>query len=1068
MRGSFLVLALLASGCASRPASSSPAPRGPASSVAGAPKAIASGELSPALDESTQAPRFRRAGAALYLSGRLRVAVHESGLVERGRELFPAGVVEVVDLPTRLGGGFVFYQSGPRGTMLWRARSWTGPLTPLATLGRTVTDVVPGFDRLYLRGRYNSLLALDAEDGRLTSNGPLPLAASFGALGFVDGWRAVVEADLLGPLATYDGGNTWHEIPEVDELRSVFVDDDEVFLVTEDGRVRLDAEGRTMRVQNDERGDLIADTEEVVLPQPLALGDTPLRVALARGVPDSAHTVLAIARGKLARIALPEGRIVALVEGALPDDLASCQGIRLGDSLGFVCTGERGPTTVLRLEPPLGLAEVRRFDEPRFVASSGNGQLVVRGACGSDHSLPRDVVEFRSKTTSAPGPTTVTESATRRYCVLDAGRSEREIAIKGEIGVERVVGLRDGRTAVVVPPRPGADGSVHVLPMTSVKPVALAIPEEPALAARVAREGLWLEGMWEAEGGGLGGWVEAGGRVLGVTVGLDGRVSLGALVDAPARGLFSEERALVLVGDTAHESLDGGRSWSRFTLPPLPSAANVTVAGCTAVGCVLPGWTRMGWGSSDSQQRFVDAPEPPSRVAPLEVPPSLPLRCTVRPSRAAPRRPAVPKAAAPAWKPPASAARPGVTGPPAPTAARPAASARAPSARGAPATGVAAGRPPLPSSLPGVAPKAAPPSKATDDPAARGWVDFVETAPPVLGPGEIGVGKPTFSSTSSRAHVYAWGPKATSWSKAGWWQIRFEDRFAATDAVRSTARGRSPWPDLDGALELFGARPTAGFSQWHAVRDPGGRAALVTVCRANASPCELFSAVEGEAPIILPAPRSMRRPMERSAVRVGRRWYFLVEDVARHSQELWRADVDEVAPIAVMRRVGGGRQQSFAPVTLARRFDESALALVTTLPPDELQPSRPAQVAVFPLDVATGALGVPERIGLDSLGVRPRRCDAEDDGWLVELPAFTATALNVVDAKAHIDGVELLLRLDADGSCVDGLVGRATRGLTLDKPTVRAGQKAAPPGSMPLVVLEPGKSTRHALDCTAP
>jgi len=1069
MRRSSLVLALLASGCAPSTAPTLPPAVAPAPAVLDAPRSLASGELFPLLDESTIAPRFRRAGAALYLVGRLRVSVHEGGLVERGRELFPAGAVEVVELPDRLGGGFVFYQSGPRGTMLWRARSWAGPLVPLATLGRTVVDVVPGFDRLYLRGRYNSVLALEAEDGRLAPNGPLPLATSLGVMSFIDGWRAVADADLLGPLATYDGGATWHEIPEVDELRSVFVEDDDAVLLTDGGRVRLDAEGRAVRVTNEERGDLVADTEEVELPKPLVLGEAPLRLALSRGVTDSASSALVASLGKLARIALPEGKVVALAEHAYADELASCQGVRLADSLGFVCTSERGPTSVLRYEPPLRLSEVRRFDEPRFVAPSGNGQLVVRGACGADRSPAREVVELAPRRSSdGQGPLAGVTSV-RRYCVLDGVRPEREITIKGEVGVERVVGLRDGRTAVVVPPRPGADGSVHVLPMTSVKSASLALPDEPTLASRVAREGLWLEGMWENEGGGLGGWVEAGGRIVGVTVGHDGRVALGALVDAPARGLFSEERALVLVGDTAHESLDGGRTWSRFTLPALPSGANTTVSGCTGVGCVLPGWTRVGWGSPDPQRRFVDAPEPPSRVAPLEVPPSLPLRCTVRPSRAgAPRPPAASKASPPVASSSAPAARPSVFGAPAPARARPDSPSRTASPGAAPTP--RAGRGPMTKTASGAAAKAPPPvaSRGNDDPAARGWVDFVEAPPPALGQGEIGVGKPTFSSTSSRAHVYAWGPKATSWSKSGWWQIRFEDRFAPTDSIRSTARGRSPWADLDGALELFGPRPSGGFMQWYAVRDPAGRAALVSVCRANASPCELFSAVEGEAPAILPAPRTLRRPMERGAVRVGRRWYFLVEEATRHVVELWRADIDEVAPIAALRRLGGGRQQSIAPISLVRRFDESALGLLVSLPADELGPSRPAEVAVFPLDSATGSPGKAERISLDTLGTRLRRCDADDDGWLVELPAFTATAVDVVGAKAHVDGVELLLRLDPAGSCVEGFVGRAARGVTLDKPTAPAPRTVAPVGALPLVALEPGKSTRHVLDCSSP
>src|SRR5205807_1131554 len=88
---------------------------------------IKGGQLVPEIDDAAWQPRFRQRGVALYLLGGLRVAGHDDGRIERAQDRFGAGAIDVIELPERLGGGYLFYLSDGRTTKLWRADGWTAP-----------------------------------------------------------------------------------------------------------------------------------------------------------------------------------------------------------------------------------------------------------------------------------------------------------------------------------------------------------------------------------------------------------------------------------------------------------------------------------------------------------------------------------------------------------------------------------------------------------------------------------------------------------------------------------------------------------------------------------------------------------------------------------------------------------------------------------------------------------------------------------------------------------------------------------------------------------------------------
>ena len=93
-------------------------------------------------------------GSRRLLAYGLRVVEHPDGSLDVGDELLPAARgARYLELPERLGGGFLFWIISSSGTLLYRSASWTDTLRPLAQLDFEVERLVPGFDRLLLLPR---------------------------------------------------------------------------------------------------------------------------------------------------------------------------------------------------------------------------------------------------------------------------------------------------------------------------------------------------------------------------------------------------------------------------------------------------------------------------------------------------------------------------------------------------------------------------------------------------------------------------------------------------------------------------------------------------------------------------------------------------------------------------------------------------------------------------------------------------------------------------------------------------------------------------------------------------
>ena len=173
-----------------------------------------------------------------------------------------------------------------------------------------------------------------------------------------------------------------------------------------------------------------------------------------------------------------------------------------------------GATNVYAFTPPLVMQSRRSTSrKPRFVASSGNGALVDPRRCGDDDAPARR---------EHPRIASAASTATSRGLVVRRAISASSASWRSPTGASSSSSRR-ARTR-----RASSRSSAAA----DVDQVPLAIPAEPQATAREVQRGMWLEGFEEREPGVLGGWVEAGGPIVGVRIALDGKVTMGEVRDS--------------------------------------------------------------------------------------------------------------------------------------------------------------------------------------------------------------------------------------------------------------------------------------------------------------------------------------------------------------------------------------------------------------------------------------------------------------------------------------------------------------------------------------------------------
>ncbi|HEX2872607.1 MAG TPA: hypothetical protein VHP33_15160, partial [Polyangiaceae bacterium] len=487
-------------------------------------------------------------GSRRLLAYGLRVVEHLDGSLDVGDELLPAARgARYLELPERLGGGFLFWIISSSGTLLYRSASWTDTLRPLAQLDFEVERLVPGFDRLLLLPRRDGdYRALDLETGQPVPPIGLPAAPAYGAMAFVDGWFGAVQVPLRGLLLSFDAGASWH--PFSLPVTSFEPAGESLSLATPHGDYLLNARGALSHVADRDESK-VSEAARAELQRLVSLrekqgdrGSEPLlQVATLTGFPDGRGAAFVATGGTLSRVSLDTGRVLERRERAYVG-AGECLGVRFGAGVGFVCGQGQELTRIYQLAQPLQLQLVLELPGARAVSDSGSGALVVHGGCKARGSA-------------------------LEHCIVPVAGAPFEVHANTER--DRVVALADGRVAVLTPPSLTDGGALTLLQGTGAQRVALTLAQREPRHKSLLEQGVWLDGVVESKPGVLSGWVVGAGPFAGFEVAQDGKLTLRRVQDNGGHTLFAGARALTLgENGLASETTDGGIEWQAVELPP--------------------------------------------------------------------------------------------------------------------------------------------------------------------------------------------------------------------------------------------------------------------------------------------------------------------------------------------------------------------------------------------------------------------------------------------------------------------------------------------------------------------
>jgi len=956
-------------------------------------------------------------GSRYFILRGTRWVDHQDGSTERSRQVFQEDDVKALELPRHLGRGFVFYVTNSAGTSLWRADDWTADIKPIGRVDPPVSEIIPGFDRLYLASATNyGIRALDPLSGKAVDLSPLPPAPAYGDMSFADAWTAVVLTGVRGALASFDAGESWHPVRTeavITELEPA--GEGNTRLVTDRGRFELGPSGRLLQLNA--RGpdasfrgtnsfsnygeDALAPSQPSkpeLGPQASApkLGRRPLRAAVLRGYADTPGSAVVIDSGALGRVRLADGKLLS----ARPfGGVEPCRGVALGEAFGFVCGDARTRTEVYAYERGELQLELS-LDGAYAVRSSGNGGLVIDAPCDAVRRGPASGAAVAARRASAAG--------LARHCVRLVSGELFDVRVRGEVGTERVAALRDGRVAVLIPPRSNTPGRLSLVSTAGTSSHDLVLSPDSGPGARLVRSGLWLDELWETESGELGAWVVGAQAFVGVRIDAAGKVSIARVQEGVDETSFHGPDALQVAGAaTLRESTDYGFEWRVSALPPAVLASATAerprwpLRGCSAVGCAYDDWLRVGF--SDA----AGVPEPEHPIAPERVVFDNPrfafwtLTCDAASAPGAPAHAAGPS-------------RP----------ARPAASAATSSAARRLAGGV---------------------------PESSGWLPFENEPAPERRPGDVGYDFGGISE-SGAYHAYVWGPASAAWARSAVWLARIGDRFSSA-APWSTAASRSPWPEPASAATAFGLDSGSGVDWWFRPAATERFGVLTLRVRSESS---IHLVERDRAVITLDLSRVPDLGVVTGAYAVGDRWYL---GATRAEQfHLYRIEGDRPEPVGVYPLLGRVTTQ-----------------LVGSVQGDELgiwARSAGSGWQVFPIDLATYEVEPPVHVPASALGNVPSACEAGRPGWLL-VAGVPLTETAVSESNTHVDfsGSAEGLRtkrltarvvMNDGGLCVDALAALVDGPAPKD---VRVEQRAPRRGGFPLTVTDPLDERRWSFRC---
>ncbi len=921
-------------------------------------------------------------GGKRALVAGVRVVRLPNGGIKSATDPLPGTPIETVEIPERLGGGFLF-AIGPK---IFRSEKWLAPLELLYAAPLQPTRIFVGLDRFYVRLTNAAYAAFDAHTGAPMDLGPWPTSPEVTRYVAADGWRAVAIADMRGALATVDAGAKWQprNLPmRPTELKLV---GDAIVVTGTDGEGAVQSyavqpSGQVAHLQPEEHHAIKPKAAPIDMEH--AASKNPVVQAVLDGFPLEGGAALVARDGELTRVRIADGEVLDKAPDAFPLKPARCHAISLSPpkspvAFGFVCGTPHGATEIYAYNARAGkLDTLRHFDAPRAVFSPANGTLVVEGACDAD-AIAVDVKK--------------TEQA---YCLMHRDRTFEDFVVNGDVGTERVVPLSDGRTAILSPPVSDL-ATARLTIFDGKRPTTIPIvfddvatkktsakarkksdddddddderasPDDDAITTAVLRSGTWLRGVEERTPGVLSVWVEHSGHYVGVEVNVGGPVSgvghakhgkyvaeLGNAVVSGRYGLgWSASRQ-------GYETIDGGMTWTALALPePLEAAgplSGATSHGCGPLGCVLAGWIRIGWGVEEYASLDVTSHTP--RAVDLRAPESLALRCELDGKLAAPSN----DTAGPAQN-------NGYYG------------------YGYRRYGYGYGY--------------------GQQPVSIDWTPFFTIDAPKLATDDLGFSRPIDDayeradrnsqgrfSLSRIARLYAWGPKGLDWDTHGKFMVRFTSPFESSSSLHVTQTMPTPTFIAEGTNFIGGGGIMHPIQNVAMVPGDDASHALLVVHRTNygaaSSETVIVVEVEAERPPMI-AHRLDGQPLGdvESAVRMAGHWYVATTEPETLSTTIW--DLESGALREVVRIPRVTTEGSARSIRLARRADNHMLAALLEGVPTTEGAAIPShawwpQLYALPIDVDAGGVQDPERLGpVNGATKSTHVCGPEDGGWVVD------------------------------------------------------------------------------------
>jgi len=925
-------------------------------------------------------------GTRMLVSG-VRIVKLAGGGVQSASDPLPAPPSTTVEIPERLGGGFLF----AIGPTIYRAKSWLAPLEMIYAAPLAPTQLFVGLDRAYVRLSNGAYAAFDAKTGDPMDLGPWPASPQVTRYAAADGWRAVAIADLRGAVATFDAGGRWQSLDLPIQPKEVVQRQDALVVLGTDSEgvmqgYAVQPNGQIARLAS---SDLTPHVEKKEAEDPQqAASKNPIVSAVLDGWPLEGGTALFARDGTLSRVRMSDGVVVDTAPDAFALKPAHCNAVSLSAPktpavIGFVCGVPRGATEIYAYDPGKGKLDLlRHFDGPRAVFSPSNGTLVVEGACDPE-AKPVDV-----------------KKTEQTYCIMRKNRTFDDFIVNGDVGTERIVPLADGRTAIVSPPIGDiGTGRITLFDGSKVKTIAISFsktpssptphakrdddddddsetaPDDEQVVRAVLRSGTWLRGIEERTPGILSAWVAHSGRYVGVEVALDGSAKHGPYVADLGTAVVSGRYGL---GWTAsrqgYETTDGGMSWKPIVLPePLESigpAAGASTHGCGPLGCVLAGWIRVGWGETAASGSMDAATAQTPRTTSVASPSSVRLRCepTGRPSPAG-------------LDTTATAGNSGY-------------------GYGYPYYGGYYGRYGR---------------YYGRQPQTQDWQPFFHVPAPKLATDDLGYsrriddlydrsgppGNSGYFSLSAVGRLYAWGPKGMDWDSHGHYLFRFTSPFEPSSVQRATQS--TTIPDYVASATNFislGGYITQPIQTLGFVPGDDADHALATLQRYSTS-TGANETILVELAADRPATEIHREDGQalgdlESAVRMAGRWYLATSEPATTPGQaqtlawtgIWVVEAGQAREVVRLPRATFDSSRAPA-VRLARRADGRMLAAIVDGTPATEGAQRPTrwenQTWALPIDASAGTVGEPERLGLsDGSGKTQRVCGPEDGGWVAD------------------------------------------------------------------------------------